>query len=309
MSDQLSAISLLDTSVSREDWDAAMRRGDFAAAWQICDRLVAAHAPGERCWHLPRHEQWVWDGQPLAGRRVLVHCYHGLGDTIQFARFLPLLDTLTRETIVWAQPSLVGLLQTLPGRPRRILPLHDGDPGVDRDVDVEIMELAHVLRVTPETLAAGVPYFDVPPGPRLSEKFSIGLVAEAGDWDSRRSVPADLFLDRALAEPRLSLFNLQVERPLPGLPDLSTRDVLLLASRMCSLDLVITPDTMLAHLAGALAVPTWTLLPAGADWRWMQADRADSPWYLTMRLIRQSRPGEWQPVVDQVWRRLRLVDA
>src|SRR5207244_9517301 len=136
--------------------------------------------------------------------------------------------------------------KTLPGSHRRIQPIHNGYPVVDRDVDVEIMELAHVLRVTPETLAAGVPYFDVPRGPRLSEKFSIGLVAEAGDWDSRRSVPADLLVDRAFAEPRLALFNLQVERPLPGLPDLSTPDVLLLASRMRSLDLVITPDTMLA---------------------------------------------------------------
>jgi hypothetical protein len=203
--------------VSRDEWDAAMRRGDFEAAWQVCDRLVASRAPGERCWHLPRHEQWVWDGRPLAGRRVLVHCYHGLGDTIQFARFLPLLGNrseiagadsvslsyasfgVARDTVVWAQPSLLGLLQRLRGARLHLVPLHDADPGVDRDVDVEIMELAHVLRVTPPMLADSVPYFSVPCLPRPSRSFSIGLVAQAGDWDPRRSIPADLLLDRVLS--------------------------------------------------------------------------------------------------------------
>src|SRR2546428_9686365 len=165
---------MLDTSVSREGWDAAMRRGDFAAAWQICDRLVAARAPGERCWHLPRHEQWVWDGRPLADRTVLVRCYHGLGDTLQFARFLPLLASVARETIVWAQPALLGLLATLPGA-RRLLPLHDGTPDVEYDVDIESMELAHALRVGAGSLPAGVPYFEVPRGPRLSDRFSVGV--------------------------------------------------------------------------------------------------------------------------------------
>src|SRR5207302_929832 len=150
-------------------------------------------------------------------------------------------------------------------------------------------------------------------------KFSVGLLAQAGDWDPRRSVPADLLVSRLAppggrdaplaiwrgsAEPRLALFNLQLDRPLAGLPDVSTPDVLLLARRLRSLDLVVTPDTMLAHLAGALGVPTWTLLPADADWRWLQPDRTDSPWYPTMHLIRQSRPGDWQPVVDEVFSRL-----
>src|SRR5437588_26655 len=117
-----------------------MRRGDFASAWEISDRIVAEHARCEPPWHLPRHQQWVWDGRALAQQTVLVRCYHGLGDTIQFARFLPLLDNICRETIVWAQPSLIPLLRTLPGQ-RRLLPLHDGSPEVDFDVDIEIMEL------------------------------------------------------------------------------------------------------------------------------------------------------------------------
>src|SRR5438132_656381 len=107
----------------------------------------------EQCWHLPRHEQWVWDGRPLADRTVLVRCYHGLGDTIQFARFLPLLASIAGETIVWAQPALLGLLARLPSV-GRLLPLHDGHPNVDYEVDIEIMELAHALRVDTQSLPA-----------------------------------------------------------------------------------------------------------------------------------------------------------
>ena len=281
-----------------------MRRGDFPAAWRVSDATIAARAPDERCWHLPRHEQWVWDGRPPHGRRVLVRCYHGLGDTIQFARFLPWLDGIARETIVWAQPALLGLLALVSGR-RRLLPLHDGDPGVEYEADVEIMELGHVLRVTLETLPTHVPYFDVPRGPRLaSSGLAVGVAAEAGDWDPRRSVPADLLLGVLGGLGGIACYNLQLSRPLRGLADLSTPDLLLLARRLRSLDLVIAPDTMLAHLAGALAVPTWTLLHAEADWRWMQADRRDSPWYPTMRLIRQPRAGDWQSVIDELQRLL-----
>ena len=279
-----------------------MRRGDFAAAWEVSDRIIAARAPGEQCWHLPRHEQWVWDGRPLADRTVLVRCYHGLGDTIQFARFLPLLASVAGETVVWAQPALLGLLARLPSV-GRLLPLHDGDPNVDYDVDVEIMELAHALRVDTQSLPARVPYFDVPRGPRLSDRFSVGVLAQAGDWDARRSVPAGM-LARLTDRSDIATFNLQLEPPLPGLADLSTPDVLVLATRLRSLDLVITPDTMLAHLAGALGIATWTLLPAEADWRWMGPERTDSPWYPSMRLFRQARPGDWRPVITEVERHL-----
>src|SRR5438874_9398391 len=117
-----------------------MRRGDFAAAWEVSDRIIAARAPGEQCWHLPRHEQWVWDGRPLADRTVLVRCYHGLGDTIQFARFLPLIRRVARESFVWAQPPLLPLLKTMPDA-SPVLALHDGAPEVSYDVDIEIMEI------------------------------------------------------------------------------------------------------------------------------------------------------------------------
>ncbi len=291
-SNRMVGLAVLDPVV---EWTNAMRRGDFESAWRVSDRVIARRSRDTASESLPRHLQRVWMGEPLEARRVLVRCYHGLGDTLQFARFVPRLTGLARETIVWAQPWLIPLLATIDGI-GRLLPLHDGDPGVEFDVDVEIMELAHVFRISKDTVGDSVPYLRVPPAPRLSDRFSIGIVAQAGGWDHRRSIDPSLlhFPSRDVA-----LFNLQRDEPLPGMPDASTDDALELAARLQSLDLVVSVDTMMAHLAGALAVPVWLLLPADADWRWM-TDRRDSPWYPTMRLFRQPSPGAWGPVMPRL---------
>ncbi|HLL82604.1 MAG TPA: hypothetical protein VK420_08120, partial [Longimicrobium sp.] len=255
------------------------------------------------CFHLPRHEQWVWDGRPLAGRRVLVRCYHGLGDTLQFIRYAPRLRAVAREVIVWAQPELIPLLATAHGIDR-LLPLHDGAPDVEYDTDVEVMELTHLFRDTPATLPADVPYLHAAPAPLPRDgRLAVGLVWKAGDWDERRSIAPGLLAP--LAEIRgVELHVLQrgpglAERP-PGFgTDSGSDDVLATARVMRALDLVITVDSMPAHLAGALGVPTWTLLHADPDWRWMEG-RDDSPWYPTMRLIRQERAGDWAGVAARV---------
>lgn len=139
-----------------DPWIDCMRRGDFAAAWEISDAVLRSR-PAEPDWSIPRHLQSIWNGAPLEGKRVLVRCYHGLGDTIQFARFVPLLNNIASEVIVWAQPPLIPLLETMRGMGRR-LPLHDGRPDVEYDVDVEIMELPHVFRTTLITIPAETPY-------------------------------------------------------------------------------------------------------------------------------------------------------
>src|SRR5215218_706347 len=92
-----------------DQWTLYMLRGEFEAAWNISDQVVHARA-GVDCSHLPRHFQYFWDGQPLDGKRVLVRCYHGLGDTIQFVRYAPLLRSFAREVILWVQPKLIPLL-------------------------------------------------------------------------------------------------------------------------------------------------------------------------------------------------------
>lgn len=283
-------------------WMRHMRAGEWEAAWRVSDRVLASHA-GEPCWHLPRHEQWVWDGTPLNGKRVLIRCYHGLGDTLQFIRFAPRVKAVAAEVVVWAQPPLIPLLRTAPGIDR-LLPLHDGDAAIGYDVDVEVMELAHVFRSTPRSLPAHVPYLQVPPAPLAKNgKLAVGIVWKAGDWDGRRNVPYPLLAP--LAEvPGVEVHVLQrgsglAERE-EGFGILSGSDEAYEAARvMRALDLVVSIDSMPAHLAGALGVPVWTLLHSDPDWRWMR-DRDDSPWYPTMRLFRQERPGDWETVIARV---------
>jgi hypothetical protein len=189
-----------------------------------------------------------------------------------------------------------------------ILPLHDGDPGVAYEVDLEIMELGHVFRSTLATLPRQVPYIHVEPA-RLSPGPTrrVGLVWRAGEWAEHRSIPFDR-LEPLVALP-VDWYVLQghpglAERPAGFGTVAGERDLLELARVMRALDLVITVDSMAAHLAGALGVPVWTLLHAACDWRWM-VDRADSPWYPTMRLFRQEREGAWEPVVARVIEELR----
>lgn len=283
-------------------WMRHMRAGEWSAAWRVSDQVLASRA-GIPCWDRPRHEQWIWDGTPLDGRRVLVRCYHGLGDTLQFIRYAPLLRGIGAEAAFWVQPALIPLLRTVRGI-GTLLPLHDGDAGVDFDVDVEIMELSHVFRSTPGTLPADVPYLHVDPGPRADDgRLHVGIVWKAGEWDDRRSVPVELLAPLADV-PWVTLHVLQrgsglAERPAGFGVDAGSDDPLQAARTMRALDLVVTVDSMPAHLAGALGVPVWTLLQAEADWRWMEG-RDDSPWYPTMRLFRQERRDDWAPVIARV---------
>jgi hypothetical protein len=293
--------SVLEESLAAA-WMRHMRAGEWSAAWKVSDQVLREHA-GVPCWDRPRHEQWIWDGTPLDGKRILVRCYHGLGDTLQFIRYAPLLQSVAADVLYWVQPALIPLLRTMPGI-GTLLPLHDGDADVEYDADVELMELAHVFRSTPETLPAEVPYLHVDPAPREPDgRLHVGLVWKAGDWDDRRSIPPRLLAP--LAEvPGLALHVLQrgsglEERPAGFGVDSGSDDPLQAARTMRALDLVVTVDSMPAHLAGALGVPVWTLLQAEADWRWM-AGRDDSPWYPTMRLFRQRQPGEWEPVIARV---------
>jgi hypothetical protein len=295
-----------------EAWFAAMRAGDFESAWKISDQVLRQRlATKHKWWQAPRHLQPVWSGAPLAGKRVLVRCYHGLGDTIQFLRFANPLRDLAREVIVWAQPPLAPLIETAPGIDR-VLPLHDGAPDAAYDLDIEIMELPHALRTTLCSLPKQVPYVRAPP-PRNDpippgEGLRVGLVWESGDWDPRRSVPIAA-LSRLSSVPGIRLFSLQrgparAQAGSLGALDISAADVSATATAMCCLDLIVSVDTMAAHLAGALGLPVWTLLHSDCDWRWMDQIE-NTPWYPTMRLFRQPRQGDWTPVIERVAAELR----
>jgi hypothetical protein len=287
-------------------WKDAMRRGNFEAAWRISDNDLKDYLRSPPPKHTgERHLQRIWRGESLSGKRVLVRCYHGLGDTIQFIRFAAQLRKIASRVVVWVQPSLVALVRGVDGVDS-VLPLHDGTPDVEYDVDIEIMELPHALRVSAAAIAEGVPYLRVtryrtaalPPASRR-----IGLVWEVGDWDKRRSVPAGL-LGALRSGAGVGLFSLQqgpgrnAARLIPA-TDIAVPDMESLAAVIMQLDLVITVDTMVAHLAGALGAPVWTMLHADCDWRWPLGG-SSSVWYPTMRLFHQEFAGDWGPVIAKM---------
>jgi hypothetical protein len=293
--------------INSETWIEFMRKGEFEKAWKFSDDILKAGL--FRDYHkLPRHFQCIWNGTPLNGKRVLVRCYHGLGDTIQFIRYIPLLSEIAKEAIVWAQPRLLELLETVDGI-GKILPLHDGKPEVKYDVDVEMMELPYIFRTTLSTIPLKMPYIHVNPLKLAGlGKFNIGLVWNSGDWDKARSIPF-INLDSLFTLTRKRIIILQDKAAEsgwrhgfgihPGRCSLMDH-----ARIIAGLDLLITIDSMPAHLAGALNVPVWLMLSANSDWRWME-ERIDSPWYPSMRLFRQKSQGDWSEVIEDIYSELK----
>jgi hypothetical protein len=289
-----------------DPWTVAMRRGDFARAWQVSDACLQARlARGDLAHTGPRHLQSIWDGTPLAGKRVLVRCYHGLGDTVQFIRFMAPLRRIATEVVLWIQPHLLSVADDVDGVDRAI-PLHDGIPNVEYDVDIEIMELGHALRIDATTIPTAVPYLlkqYTRPLREPDQELAVGIVWQVGNWAPQRSIPVTLLspLGRMSG---IRLFSLQLGA---GADDawrlyaqqIGVNDVHQTAAQLRDLDLLITVDTFVAHLAGAIGVRVWLLLQHDCDWRWTR-DRSDSPWYPTMRLFRQPREGNWISVIEDV---------
>jgi hypothetical protein len=291
-----------------EQWTAAMRNGEFEKAWRIGDRALAA-----RIDYRERYIGFraVWQGRPLSGRHILLRCWRGLGDTIQFIRYIPLLrprvQSITAEANEILFPILAGIKEI-----DRLVPLREENPLRSEEADVieiEVTELPFAFRTTLETIPNQVPYLRVDPAEiaKLPRSLNVGLCWEGGSWDPRRAIP--LAAIRPLGDlPHIAFRHLQRG---PSLTEISTSGLCFrnlednspnlqnTARLVAALDLVISVDTMIAHLAGALAKPVWTLLHTDADWRWLRG-RNDSPWYPTMRLFRQTIAGDWISVVSRV---------
>ncbi|MRX51894.1 hypothetical protein GI374_16000 [Paracoccus sp. S-4012] len=269
-----------------------MRCGDFAAAWALAAADAPRRDPATRDDpRLPYHLRWVWDGAPVEGREVLVRCYHGLGDTLMFARFLPLLAARAATVTVEMQPRLLPLFRGLAGI--RLVPFDEAAPLKPHECDLEIMDLSLALRAAPED--APPPYIKATPA--ALPEGTVALCWRAGGWDDSRSVPEGLFA-RLQGHPLVSL----VEGPtaLPVLnPQGCPMDMPLTARLVAGASLVITVDTMVAHLAGALGRPVWLLLKHDPDWRWPTASER-TPWYPTMRIYRQTAPGAWGAIMARV---------
>ncbi len=266
-----------------------------------------------------------WDGTPLDGKTILLYAEQGMGDTIQFIRYVSFVAQQGGHIILECHPPLVNLLQTIP-HIEQIIPY--GTPLPAFDVHAPLMSLPHILGTTLETIPADVPYLPVANGEcRLphdegqatsaeseiyQSHLKIGFVWDGNSqnpYNRSRTCPLELLLPLAQIS-GVILYSLQKEpkpediallQAHPEVQDLRSRldNFTDTAALIQQLDLIIAVDTAVAHLAGALGKPTWLLLPFAPDWRWM-CDRADTPWYPTMRLFRQPSYGNWEPVLAEI---------
>jgi tetratricopeptide (TPR) repeat protein len=280
-------------------------------------------------WHLKDFarrgfSQPQWDGAPLDGRTILLHAEQGLGDTLQFVRYAPPIRQRGGKIVLECQGPLVRLLSGLPNIDK-IVP--KGQPLPPFDVHAPLLSLPTVFGTTLATVPGQVPY--VEPDPKLVEQwrqelqalpgFKVGIAWQGSTQyrgDRWRSVPLARFASVA-AVPGVTLVSLQKGHGTEQLRDVPF-PVFDLAARldekagpfvdtaavMHGLDLIITSDTAIPHLAGALGVPVWVALPSVPDWRWLLG-RDDSPWYPTMRLFRQTTPGDWDEVFGRIAAALR----
>ncbi|HEY6329675.1 MAG TPA: tetratricopeptide repeat protein [Blastocatellia bacterium] len=265
----------------------------------------------------------VWDGRSLTGETLIVWIEQGLGDIIQFARFVPLAAARGARVVLQAPSPLRSLLASLPGV-SRVVALDQPMP--ECDYQIPLLSLPHVLEITLNDLPGPIPYLtpfrdegtDSPifDGGRDGGSFRVGIVWASNQANSaaRERDCSFSLLSRIADLAGVSVFSFQFGdraadlssepnsrvRSIPG----GVGDFWRTAVLAMQMDLIVTVDTAMAHLAGALGIPVWVLLPEPADWRWMR-DRSDSPWYPTARLFRQSRGGDWEELVDRVAEALR----
>jgi hypothetical protein len=256
-------------------------------------------------------DQPRWDGTPT-DKRLLIFCEQGNGDAIQFARYHRFVRERAPHTVVWSTPPLIELL-------RRHEPIFeggkDGNPVGSFDLWVPNISLPLVLGMASYDQIPPTPYLT--PAPDLvarwaarlkpSARLKVGLVWQGSvtnQRDRHRSIPAARF--RPLAELPVDLYSLQVPAkpaPVDDFYDNIAAEITNFddtAAIVAQLDLVISVDTAVAHLAGALGKPVWILLNRHGEWRWL-TDREDTPWYKSARLFRQAELDNWNPVLTRVY--------
>ncbi len=287
--------------------------GDFANGWREYEWRWGVKEAKPHALASP-----MWAGQPVPGKTILLHCEQGLGDSIQFVRYARFVRENCGRVMLSCPASLAPLFQGVQGIDEI---LHDGLNPPDYEFHSPLLSLPGLFRTTLDTIPDCVPYLQPDPArakvwrerPGGHPGFKVGVAwrgSATNQNDRNRSLTAARFAEfldipgllvvslqkdgtaaevKTLGEVRASFLN---AAPLEeGLADA--------AALMTTLDLVISVDTSLCHLAGALGVPVWTLIPFTPDWRWL-LEREDSPWYPTMRLFRQPKFGDWPSVLERL---------
>lgn len=296
--------------------ETLLQLGDYLRGWELFEarRQRASRVPDLLGAIAP------WLGESVADKKVLIRPEIGLGDFVMFARYVPLLEERGAEVLLLAPPPLAGLLAHSFPRARIVTGKHGP---VNADFHCPVMSLPHVFRTTVDTVPAIIPYLRVPgttraqwqdrlgprSRPRIGVMWSRGRPRRIDQSPlSNRSLPLEAL--RAWSGLPLEFHSLQKEvLPLDakGLGQMgfirdhheSLKDFCDTAALIEEMDVVVSIDTSVAHVAGALGKPLWMMLPFASDYRW-PIDGTASPWYPAARLFRQPTPGDWAPVVSGV---------
>jgi tetratricopeptide (TPR) repeat protein len=282
--------------------------GKFEAGWKDYEVRQSRRGYAPRSFPGP-----LWRGEALDGARILLHSEQGLGDTVQFLRYVPLVQAAGGRVILDIQKPMRSVAALLPD-----VKVRDDAERVDYEWQCPLMSLPHALHTALDSIPSQTPYLTVPQAAMESaaglqwpaQGLRVGIVWSGNPEhreDRFRSIPLAL-LHPLLQKPGAHFFSLQMGSPAAQLVQAPTtivdlqsaiHDMADTAALLTHLDLVLTVDTAVAHLAGALGRPTWVLLPFSPDWRWLLG-REDSPWYPTMRLFRQPAPRDWKAVAQAV---------
>ena len=296
-----------------------LRAGDYENGWKGYEwRWKLKNVIDRRSFSQP-----LWDGSDISGKTILLHSEQGFGDTIQFIRYASMVSRLGARVIVECQEELVSLLKNVEGI-HSVIPRDEQLPVFD--IHSPLLSLPYILGTKLETIPQKIPYINADTAivrkwqdriKSVTSSAKIGLVW-AGDpklkFGHSRSCPIEAFSSLAELDD-IIFYSLQkgeasehATNPPKGisLADYTEdiHDFSDTAAIISNMDLIISVDTAVAHLAGALGKPVWILLPFVPDWRWMK-DREDSPWYPTMRLFRQPSSGDWQSVMVHVEKALK----
>lgn len=302
------AMALLSIGCFQEGW----REYEWRTRKAPLDKMYDYLSSGRR-----------WQGQPFPGQTLLVHHEQGLGDHLQFCRYLPYVKALGGQIVYTAWPELIPVLSTLQGLDQ-VLP-HNPQTyaSLQTQWSIPLMSLPHIFRTTLDSVPNQTPYLSVPsayrskwqallaPYPRLAGTRRIGLVYACKTTNQPHRICPLSFWQPLFSLPGLQWFSLQKGEAASGIREYKDRYANLIdltghiddfadtAALLDELDLLISIDTSVPHLAGALGKPVLLLLPFVSEWRWLLR-RSDSPWYPTFRLFRQPLPGYWEPVIAHV---------